>query len=105
MEFSRQERYSGLPRPPPGNLPDPGIKPRSPALQAGSLPSKPPRNPAKRGRAPNLYLVPELHVYWVDFKLPITDQRTKLRFQASPPQGRQSLQFEFIQVNCLLEIS
>ena len=43
--------------------------------------------------------------YWVDFKLPIKDQRTKLRFQASPPQGRQSLQFEFIQVNCLLEIS
>ena len=39
---SRQEYWSGLPRPPPGNLPDPGIKPRSPALQADSLLSEPP---------------------------------------------------------------
>ena len=34
MEFSRQEHWSGLPCPPPGDLPDPGIKPGSPALQA-----------------------------------------------------------------------
>ena len=40
MEFSRQEYWSGLPFPFPGDLPDPGIKPRSPALQAGSLPSE-----------------------------------------------------------------
>ena len=33
MEFSRQEYWSGLPCPPPGDLPDPGIKPRFPALQ------------------------------------------------------------------------
>ena len=41
MEFSRQEYWSGLPFPPPGDLPDPGIKPMSPAspaLQADSLP-------------------------------------------------------------------
>ena len=37
MGFSRQEYWSGLPCPPPGDLPDPGIKPRSPALQADSL--------------------------------------------------------------------
>ena len=37
MGFSRQEYYIGLPFPPPGNLPDPGIKPASPALQADSL--------------------------------------------------------------------
>ena len=37
MEFSRQEYWSGLPYPSPGNLPDPGIEPRSPALQADSL--------------------------------------------------------------------
>ena len=37
MEFSRQEYWSGLPFPSPGDLPDPGIKPGSPALQAGSL--------------------------------------------------------------------
>ena len=36
MGFSRQEDWSGLPFPPPGDLPDPGIKPGSPALQAGS---------------------------------------------------------------------
>ena len=36
--FSRQEYWSGLPCPPPGDLPDPGTKPRSPALQADSLP-------------------------------------------------------------------
>ena len=35
--FSRQEYWSGLPRPPPGDLPDPGIKPRSPAWQVDSL--------------------------------------------------------------------
>ena len=33
-EFSRQEYQSGLPFPPPGDLPDPGIEPVSPALQA-----------------------------------------------------------------------
>ena len=38
MGFSRQEYWSGLPCPPPGDLPDPGIKPRSPALWADSLP-------------------------------------------------------------------
>ena len=43
--FSRQEYWSGLPFPSPGDLPNPGIKPRSPALQVNSLPSKPPRKP------------------------------------------------------------
>ena len=38
MGFSRQEYWSGLPCPPPGDLPNPGIEPRSPALQADSLP-------------------------------------------------------------------
>ena len=42
MGFSRQEYWSGLPFPSPGDLPDPGIKPQSPALQADTLPSKPP---------------------------------------------------------------
>ena len=41
MEFSRQEYWSGLPFPTPGDLPDPGIKPRSLALQADSLPLEP----------------------------------------------------------------
>ena len=42
MEFSRQEYWSGLPFPSPGDLPNPGIDPRSPALQADTLPSEPP---------------------------------------------------------------
>ena len=41
MEFSRQEYCNGLPCPPPGDLPDPGIEPRSPALQVYSLPAEP----------------------------------------------------------------
>ena len=42
LGFSRQEYLSGLPFLSPGHLPDPGLKPRSVALQAGSLPSEPP---------------------------------------------------------------
>ena len=45
MGFSRQEYWSGLPFPPPGDLPDPGIEPRSPTLQADALPSEPPGKP------------------------------------------------------------
>ena len=41
MGFSRQEYWSGLPFSSPGDLPDPGIEPRSPALQADALPSEP----------------------------------------------------------------
>ena len=43
--FSRQEYWSGLPCPPPGELPNPRIEPRSPALQADSLPAGPPGKP------------------------------------------------------------
>ena len=42
MGFSRQEYWSGVPFPSPGALPNPGIKPESPALQADALPSEPP---------------------------------------------------------------
>ena len=42
MGFSRQEYWSGLPFPSPGDLPHPGIKPRSPALEADALASEPP---------------------------------------------------------------
>ena len=45
MEFSRQEYWSGLPFPSPGDLPEPGIKSGSPILQADSLPSEPSENP------------------------------------------------------------
>ena len=42
MGFSRQEYWSGLPFPSPGDLPDPGIEPWSPAFQADTLTSEPP---------------------------------------------------------------
>ena len=42
MEFPRLEYWSGLPFNSPGDLPDPGIEPQSPALQADSLPAEPP---------------------------------------------------------------
>ena len=45
VEFSRQEYWSGLPYPSPGDLPDPGIEPRSPTLPADILPSEPPGKP------------------------------------------------------------
>jgi len=44
MGFSRQEYWSGLPFPSPGDLPNPGIKPRSPTLQADALTSETPGN-------------------------------------------------------------
>ena len=50
IEFSRQEYWTGLPFPSPGDLPDPGIKPWSPVLQADSLLSEPP------GKPPQLYI-------------------------------------------------
>ena len=44
MGFSRQEYWTGLPFPSPGDLPDPGIEPTSPTLQADALTSEPPRS-------------------------------------------------------------
>ena len=45
MGFSRQYYWSGLPFPSPGDLPNTGIEPRSPTVQANSLPSEPPGKP------------------------------------------------------------
>ena len=47
MGFPRQEYWSGLPFPSPGDLPDPENEPRSPTLQGGSLPTEPSRKPEK----------------------------------------------------------
>ena len=49
MEFCRQEYWSGQPFPSPGDLPNREIKPRSPALQADSLPAEPQRRPKNIG--------------------------------------------------------
>ena len=55
MEFPKQEYWSGLPFPPPGNLPDPGIKPVSPALAGRFFTTEPPGKP--NSRLACLYLV------------------------------------------------
>ena len=49
MDFSRQEHWTGLPCPPPGDLPNLGTEPRSPTLQADSLLSEPPGKPKNTG--------------------------------------------------------
>ena len=51
MEFSRPEYWSRQPFPSPGDLPNPGIEPRSPILQAGSLPAEPQGKPKNTGVA------------------------------------------------------
>ena len=48
MEFSRQEYWSGLPRPSSGDFPNSETEPGSPSLQADSLPSEPPGKPVKK---------------------------------------------------------
>ena len=55
MGFPRQEYWSGLPFPSPGDLPDPGIKPASPALAGGFFTTKPP------GHSYKLILSPSGH--------------------------------------------
>jgi len=57
MGFSRPEYRSGLPFPSPGDVPDPGIEPRSPALQEDALPSEPPGKPKYH---PKAYHIPIL---------------------------------------------
>ena len=77
--FSRQEYWSGLLCPPPGDLPNPGIEPQSPALQVDSLPSGPPGKPKNTGMgSPSLlqgiFLTQEsnrgfLHCRWILYQL------------------------------------
>ena len=59
MGFSRQEYWSGLPFPSPGHLPDSGIEPRSPVLQADALPSEPPGKPIRADTSSLMSIVRE----------------------------------------------
>ena len=76
--FSRQEHWSGLPCPPPGDLPNPGIKPRSSTLQVDSLPSKAPGKLKNTGVGSlslfQIFLTQELnwgllHCRWIHYLL------------------------------------
>ena len=62
MGFSRQECWSGLPFPLPGDLPNPGIEPGSPSLQADALPSEPPGKNDSWAILKNIKL--DLKKYW-----------------------------------------
>ena len=66
MGFSRQEYWSGLPFPSPGDLPNPGIEPGSPALQEDALTSEPPGKPGTE-KALDKYLLKEGRDGWVNF--------------------------------------
>ena len=48
MRLCRQKYWSGLPCTPPGNLPNPGIKPRSPAMAGDSFNTEPPGKPCNK---------------------------------------------------------
>ena len=70
VEFSSQEYRSGLPFPSPGDLPHPGIQPRSPALQADSFLTEPPGKPAWRITLcfkKKLQKITSLLVQWIPF--------------------------------------
>ena len=79
MEFSRPEYWSGSPFPSPGALPNPGIKPRSPTLQADSLPAEPHEKPKNTGVGslslfPRIFPTQEmnqglLHYRWILYQL------------------------------------
>ena len=58
MGFSRQECWGGLPFPSPGDLPHPGIEPRSPTLQEDALPSEPPGKLKRLG-----YAIPNVEIF------------------------------------------
>ena len=60
MGFSKQGYWSGLPVHSPGDLPDPGMEPRSPALQADSLPSEPPGKPHR----PMDHIIKHAYTLW-----------------------------------------
>ena len=70
MGFSRQEYWSGLPFPSPGDLPDPGIEARSPALEADALTSELPGNP-------NLQQKPPAMIKGSEFELPRSKSQTQ----------------------------
>ena len=69
MEFSRQEYWNGLPFSSPGDLPDSGIEPGSPVLQADSIPSEPPGKPLRVHYFHLSSLISSLTVVFVDCQI------------------------------------
>ena len=73
MEFSRQECWSGLLFPSPEDLPNPGIEPGSPAMQAYSLPSEPPGKPLFFYKVKIKIMIHVKHAYGVDLSCQVTN--------------------------------
>ena len=83
--FSRQEYWSGLPCPSPEDIPNPPIEPRSPTLQADSLPSEPPGKPLSKSELMYLGESRLLFFTYVDAKINIVSlsPRNMIDFQSS----------------------
>ena len=90
MGFSRQECWSGLPFPSPGDLPNPGINPRSPALQADALPSEPWIPPKKDTPCPRAKEKPQQDITRGEITFRIKPGSPTLQADALPsePFGR-----------------
>ena len=92
MEFSRPEYWNGSPFPSPGDLPNPGIEPSSPALQADSLPAEPQGKPKHTGVGglsllQRIFLTQEsnrglLHCRWILYQL--SYQNLEISIMAEP---------------------
>ena len=91
MGFSRQEYWSGLPFPPPGDPPHPGIEPRSPILQADSLPSEPPRKPFYSYSYVNVYTTEHKEfASWTHQRLLVWSFPLRVLIITSPLWGHQN---------------
>ena len=96
--FSRQEYWSRFPCPPPGDLPNPGIKPRSPVLRVDSLPAEPPGKPwwlngmgLKPWQAPKFLLLSKMIIYsW---------ERMHINWASVPSWVRKKLNLGYIRNN------
>ena len=69
MWFSRPEYWSGLPFPSPGDLPNSGIEPGSPTLEADALTSEPPGKPQRRAMPKNVQTTIQLHSFHMQARL------------------------------------
>ena len=72
MGFSRQEYWSGLPSPFPEDLPDPGVEPRSPTLQADALPPEPPGKPQTRDQTCVPCIAGQILNHWTTREVQLT---------------------------------
>ena len=105
MGFSRQEYGSGLPCPPPRDLPNPGIKPRPPSLQADSLQTEPPGKPKNTGVVSLSLLQGDLPDPGTELGSPALHILCQLSYQGTPLTHRyfySSFSFSYTNFNLIL---